>query len=361
MSRPDPSGDYGPGAYRSNAIPPLPAPPRARDRFGETLLPFGDYAHIDPHQRVLEDAEFVQHQEQQDPEFHRSDDWWWDHERIRFLKSQLGLSVLILAVPVIYVFALLAIPFFFADQIRAPLLEYNELLGSTVIALILLGGVLGALVIGAYTTQPLMIGLIHLGAFLLKPFHGVIAARSQRYLDNRRSEFNRRTGRVRFARGRRKPPLEAPFVEFDAYLERVVQRGGIFYRLMFVHRYSGEQFNRTSLSGVVDHDHEVRALWDMIQRYMDITQPMPDVPRLEPFRARDPVTAEHDRQTGRDPRFWRDLDLEAWKSGEGAERRRAQARFPWRNQRCPLTPQIGRIGMDAYRQQQARLHPDPAA
>jgi|GEM_PF-5757498 len=28
-------------------------------------------------------------------------------------------------------------------------------------------------------------------------------------------------------------------------LERVVQRGGIFYRLMFVHRYTGERFNQT--------------------------------------------------------------------------------------------------------------------
>ena len=56
----------------------------------------------------------------------------------------------------------------------------------------------------------------------------------------------------------------------------------------------------------------------MIQRYMDITQPLPDVPRLEPFRARDPVTAEHDRK-------------------------------------------IGRIEMDAYRQNQARLRPDAAA
>jgi len=112
---------------------------------------------------------------------------------------------------------------------------------------------------------------------------------------------------------------------------------------------------------VVDHHHEVRALWDMIQRYMDITQPLPDVPRLEPFRARDPVTAEHDRKTGRNPGFWRDLDLEAWKADEGMKLSNAQARFPWRRQRCELAPQIGRIEMDAYRQNQARLRPDAAA
>jgi len=75
MSETEASGDYGPGAYRSDAIPPLPEPPRKRDRFGEDLLPFGDYAHIDPHQRVVEDAELVQHEDRQDPEFYQSDDW----------------------------------------------------------------------------------------------------------------------------------------------------------------------------------------------------------------------------------------------------------------------------------------------
>jgi len=212
-----------------------------------------------------------------------------------------------------------------------------------------------------YTTQPLLNILLRSTSSALKPFHNFFYVRGRRYLENRRSDFNRRTGMVRFARGRWDAPLVAPFVEFDGYLERVVQRGGIFYRLMFVHRYTGEQFSRTSLSGVVAHHHEVRALWDMLQRYMDVTQPLPDVPRLEPFRHQDPVTADHDRQTGRNPRYWRDLDLETWKTGEGAERHAAQVNYPWRQLRCRLTPQIGRIDLDAYRQQRTRLQPDVAA
>ncbi|WP_275289096.1 hypothetical protein [Halomonas elongata] len=91
----------------------------------------------------------------------------------------------------------------------------------------------------------------------------------------------------------------------------------------------------------------------MLQRYMDVSQPLPDVPRLEPFRYRDPVTAEHDRQTRRDPRYWRDLDIEAWKEREGAELLKAQMDYPWGQQQCRLTPQLGKIDMETYREQRA--------
>ena len=196
-----------------------------------------------------------------------------------------------------------------------------------------------------------MSGIFRLGATFLKPFRKIIAHRANRYMENRCSEFNRQTGMASFAQGKKKPPLKAPFVEFDGYVERVVQRGGIFYRLMFVHRYTGKQFSQTSLSAIVDHKHEVHATWDMLQRYMDVSQPMPDVPRLEPFRHLDPTTAEHDRQTGRDPRYWRDLDLGAWKKGEGAAHLKAQIDYPWSRQRCQLTPQLGKVEMAAYREQ----------
>ncbi|MCO7244768.1 hypothetical protein [Halomonas sp. Mc5H-6] len=186
----------------------------------------------------------------------------------------------------------------------------------------------------------------------MSPFRSWLAKRGNRYMKNRQSELNRQTGMVSFSQGKKKPPLVAPFVEFDGYVERVVQRGGVFYRLMFVHRYTGKQFNQTSLSAIVDHKHEVHATWDMLQRYMDVSQPLPDVPRLEPFRHLDPTTAEHDQKTGRDPRFWRDLDLEAWKAGEGAAHLKAQIEYPWDRQRCQLTPQLGKIEMAAYRQRQ---------
>ena len=155
------------------------------------------------------------------------------------------------------------------------------------------------------------------------------------------------------AQGKKKAPLVAPFIEFDGYVERVIQRGGVFYKLMLVHRYTGKEFHHTSFSQTVTHKQEVHAQWDMLQRYMDVSQPLPDVPRLEPFRDRDPVTAEHDRKTGRDPRYWRDLDIEAWKAAEGAALLKAQMDYPWGQQQCQLTPRLGQVEMAEYREQRA--------
>ncbi|MBZ5487746.1 hypothetical protein HW452_09430 [Halomonas aquamarina] len=344
---------YMSGAYTSETIPPLPEAPKKRGRVGEELLPFGNYAHIDPYQQVCADAELVQHMEEKDKQFYESDGWWWDHQRILFVKSQLSLSILIMAFPVLYFFSLLAIPFLLSPFLIDPVMEKNKFLGIIVTLLLYGGGVIGSLIIGAYTCQSVMNGLVRGGAYLTKPLNGWMARQGNSYMENRQSELNRQTGMMSFAQGKRKTPLVAPFVEFDAYVERVVQRGGIFYRLMFVHRYTGKQFNQTSLSVIVEHQHEVRATWDMLQRYMDVSQPLPDVPRLEPFRHLDPTTAEHDRQTGRDPRYWRDLDLEAWKENEGAKQRQAQVDFPWSRQRCQLTPQLGKIEMVAYQAKNA--------
>ncbi|RUR52866.1 hypothetical protein [Vreelandella populi] len=345
---------YGSTSYRVDDIPSLPAPSKKRDRIGEELLPFGDYAGIDPYQQICEDAEFVQHQDRQDKLFYKTDGWWWDNQRIRFLKNQFGLSFLLMAFPFLYFCSLVAIPFYLSGMVVFYMQDhgYNALLAMLIFLLIAGGGLVGAIVLAAYTTQLVFNGIARLISFLLKPYHKRIERRANRYMKNRCSELNRHTGLASFSQGKKRPPLIAPFVEFDGYVERVVQRGGIFYRLMFVHRYTGKQFSQTSLSTIVDHKHEVHALWDMLQRYMDVSQPMPDVPRLEPFRHLDPTTAEHDQKTGRDPRYWRDLDLEAWKKGEGAAHLKAQIEYPWSRQRCQLTPQLGKIDMATYRERQ---------
>ncbi|MDN3557674.1 hypothetical protein [Halomonas maura] len=342
------ASSYETAPYRADAIPPLPEPPKARKRRGEDLLPFGDYAGIDPHQQLCEDAELVQYQEQEDSAFYQSKDWWWDHQRIRFLKSQAGLSILLMAVPVVWWLLLLGGTLylsgtfvnFFSEKSGAVFLGY--------ILILVLGFVVSSIAV-VYTTQPLMV----LIARFFKPLHGWFENRFDRYTEDRCSEFNRQTGFVSMAQGKKKAPLVAPFIEFDGYVERVIQRGGVFYKLMLVHRYTGKEFHHTSFSQTVTHKQEVHAQWDMLQRYMDVSQPLPDVPRLEPFRDRDPVTAEHDCQAGRDPRYWRDLDIEAWKEGEGADLLKAQMNYPWQKQQCRLTPMLGKIEMSRYREQLA--------
>ncbi|WP_298450329.1 hypothetical protein [uncultured Marinobacter sp.] len=141
-----------------------------------------------------------------------------------------------------------------------------------------------------------------MGAFalLLRPFVKLLSKLLDRGLDAGESYFSRETGEVSFAVSGGKK-LTAPFEEFDAYVERVIEAGGMFYRLMFVHRYTGKQFSQTSLSRVEPVKEEVMALWDMLQRYMDISQPLSDVPRLQPFRQLDPVAAKHDQRIGRIP------------------------------------------------------------
>ncbi|WP_303288637.1 hypothetical protein [Marinobacter sp. SS8-8] len=337
--------------FRADQVPNLPEPGSSRKRLGEDLQPVGDYAGIEPYYRVCEDADAIKHQDQSDPNGFESEEWWWNHQKIRFLngKAFIGLSVFLLLIPYVWGGVVLAggemIVVYYSYVITAELPRAIQFL------VVLLTG-LGWLPVSFYIlikTMPWVMGGF---ALLLRPFDKLLGKLLDRGLEAGESAFNRETGEVSFALPGGKK-LTAPFEEFDAYVERVVQHGGIFYRLMFVHRYTGKQFSQTSLSRIEPSKEEVMALWDMLQRYMDVSQPLPDVPRLEPFRHLDPVTAEHDHRTRRHPRFWRDLDLDAWKQGEGAEWLKRQAEYPWEKRTCKLTPQIGKISMDAYRAKRA--------
>lgn len=66
---------YNFSAYRADAISAMPAPPKKRERIGEELLPFGDYADVDPYQRLYEDTELVQRQDSENNKFYEMDDW----------------------------------------------------------------------------------------------------------------------------------------------------------------------------------------------------------------------------------------------------------------------------------------------
>ncbi|SDF70303.1 hypothetical protein SAMN05216571_101287 [Onishia taeanensis] len=339
------ASSYETAPYRADAVPPLPAPQKARERVGEDLLPFGDYASINPYQQICDDAELVQHQENEEPNFYKSQDWWWDHQRIRFLKSQTGLSILLMTVPFIWFFILLVSVLMIG--LEAAFFFENEYVATFSMMAIFVLGLFLVFLYGPTSTQWIMSKM----AWLIKPLRSFVEQRLDHYTEDRCSEFSRQTGFVSMAQGKKKAPLVAPFIEFDGYVERVIQRGGVFYKLMLVHRYTGKEFHHTSFSQTVMHKQEVHAQWDMLQRYMDVSQPLPDVPRLEPFRDRDPVTAEHDRKTGRNPRYWRDLDIEAWKEGEGADLLKAQMDYPWQKQQCRLTPMLGKIEMSQYREQ----------
>ncbi|MGP9567016.1 hypothetical protein ACT3RP_06140 [Halomonas sp. AOP5-B2-8] len=122
--------------------------------------------------------------------------------------------------------------------------------------------------------------------------------------------FCRRTGMVKSFRG------EFPFYEFDAFIEmRADMKGNQFHSLKVRHRYP--QHSKDERNGLpLDYNFpadgniaQLYAMWDMLGRYMDVSQPLPDIPRLEPFRHLDPTTKAFDQagKRGRPATYWRDL------------------------------------------------------
>jgi hypothetical protein len=149
------------------------------------------------------------------------------------------------------------------------------------------------------------------------------------YLTQKRQRANptglyRREGMVRIKH--RRSVFEARFIEFDAYLVHTPSgRGGRYYNLLLQHRYSDHKLWMKGLLTDAMNPKEVHAYWDMIQQYMDVTRPLPDVPIFEPFRSRDPVTAAHDERTDRDPFKWRKRTPEFWRKNlHGSYQRRLQ-------------------------------------
>ena len=109
--------------------------------------------------------------------------------------------------------------------------------------------------------------------------------------------FSRKTGKVIAPWG------EFPFYEFDAYIARKVSfLGDHKYSLRIIHRYpnnSRSPISNQPLDFIVEVDGGVaehQAAWDMLCRYMDVTQPLPDIPQLEPFRDLDFTTRLHDKE-----------------------------------------------------------------
>lgn len=341
---------HGKRGFRIEQALLLPESAKSRKRLGQDLQPVGDYVGIEPYYRTCEDVGDVQYHEQSEPEAFGFSNWWWDQRQIRFLngKAFIGLSALLLLIPYTWG-GLVLVGGGVSALYLADLIEMPRLLKVLWFLVAGFGWIAASFYILIKTMRWVMGGF----ALLLRPFDKLLAKLLDRGLEAGESYFSRETGEVSFAVSGGKK-LTAPFEEFDAYVERVVEMGGIFYRLMFVHRYTGKQFSQTSLSRVEPSKEEVVALWDMLQRYMDVSQPLPDVPRLEPFRHLDAVTAEYDKQTGRNPRFWRDLDLDAWKQGEGAEWLKRQTEYPWNKRQCKLTPQLGKISMAEYRKQRSR-------
>ena len=142
--------------------------------------------------------------------------------------------------------------------------------------------------------------------------------------------LNRRTGMVTIP-GKRGQTLTLPFDEFDPYLITVTNpTGSSDFAFHLGHRYSSAFFQ---LHGAHSDYWYVYQNWEFWQQYMDISQPLPDVPYMESFRSRDPVTAEFDRRTKRPPDAWKNLDLDTAHKMKMASVK-AVEKFPWGSTRA---------------------------
>ncbi|MCX8588498.1 hypothetical protein [Gilliamella sp. B3801] len=141
-----------------------------------------------------------------------------------------------------------------------------------------------------------------LSEFIFKHYQGFFFAKNL----GPQYEFNRRTGLVTLYDRKTKQASQHPFYEFDAYLNSFVSKQGIMqYQLYIVHRYSPKKLmSMYPLQGPSYNIEPHGAVWDFLQNYMDISQPLPDIPELEEYRSLDPVTAEHDKRTGRPADYW---------------------------------------------------------
>ncbi len=304
-----PQATYAVGAYRRDAIPGQ-APLKNISRFAKSLeagdfierLPWGDYANLEIHVR----PQYVKsHQDR-----HKSGDaGWvgpdWTHEQqpSEFVKTRWQFLLMFAGA--------------FADYGMLKLLLFCSVLAdiATVIK------------VGGYSLMTLVVLGLHF--FFRYPFTFCLQRYPGFIVKDLGCGFFRPTGMVRF-RTWREETFEAPFIEFDPYISfHVNPKGPVSYKLLLRHRYTGWQ---TTVAQVADvHKVELYAHWDELQRYMDVSQPLPDVPALEKFRPLDPTTAEYDAagKRRRPADYWATLDLTWWEDeGYPAHLRRIRE-FPW--------------------------------
>jgi hypothetical protein len=313
---------YAPTAYRSDQIPnQLPSEERSwLKRFGKKRLPWGDPLEIAPdefmHERSPDKLRFQEQMFKERDEklaagtyvpapyehvdFHDRH----DHERFRFslwsTRSQFWLHLLIFGKGS---FLVLLVPSLFALGVAAHLdlqpwkvvtLDLMRGFFSWFLGVPLLSWAIGSLVIHKFPK------------LWVKPSRGPMW------------EFNRRTGLVTvfdyknngaYKKNGTIGELTAPFYEFDAYIVSAPDRQGTMnHVLCLAHRYRDIVIDFSSLVNLDTRWQLPCALWDYLQNYMDSSGPLPELPRYEEFRHLDPTTAAYDLKTGRNPRFWIDMD-----------------------------------------------------
>ena len=386
MSAQEPFTPYGPAAYRAGALPDLAPAVEESGGIVDTLLKWGHYAGLDSPIQIKEQLEEGKHllYETQAKEG-RKQLAPCDAERWRFDNTG---SATIPKLVFLLKLAGSSLPWAcWSTKISVLLREQDSGWESLSSLLGLAGFFLGivlmgerrlyavlAMTLGALATASVIAWYEHelwgywseqtafwLGAGL--GLMGVVGADALMTLyalcyRHDGSEFNRRDGMLRMARTWWRKPFVAPFYEFDPTLQlQILPHGGRDYVLWLRHRYTSNKlclaFKIHSLG--LDRENAL-AVWGTLQRYMDVEQPLPDLPMLEQSRHLDPVTAAHDMAIQRPPRYWRDIDVAAWSRGSGKQLREKVKAYPWQQEPCVREPHVDpQLSVEAYyRSQEAK-------
>lgn len=371
---------YGPAAYRGSALPALPPPARDKQGLFDTSLKWGDYANLDSVSEVegqlMGEAHLAYERQTKEKRKHQI---YCNAERWNFENS--GKLLHFLFILKILCVTLFSVPW--TVKVSIVLDSDNIVLILGVIAMFsslclyatskpwlayILGGVLclitataiawdqGALW-GYWSEQTafwfgaIVLFMAVIGVDLLIGLYSLIYSHDG-------SGFNRRDGMVRIGR-RLRSPFVAPFYEFDPVMQlQVTPHGGHDYVLWLHHRYTdtkvclGMKMHSLGLDKA-----NIYAFWDTLQRYMDIEQPLPDLPVLEQSRHLDPVTAAHDAATKRPERYWRDRTLDSWQRSSAPRKLKEQlANYHWQQQACALQTKIDpSLSIESYyRSQEAK-------
>jgi hypothetical protein len=167
--------------------------------------------------------------------------------------------------------------------------------------------------------------IIILGPFLALYLLGKLILRFNLVKDKNNVWLNRHTGMITIPQ-KKGATLELPFDEFDPYLTTATNpTGSTDFYLQLGHRFSE---TRVQYPPNMPEPWQAYLAWEYWQQYMDISQPLPDTPRMEPYRSRDPVTAEHDAKYQRPADYWKTMDVDLARAMKLASIKAAAA-YPW--------------------------------
>ena len=118
--------------------------------------------------------------------------------------------------------------------------------------------------------------------------------------------FNRVTGKMAIPTSDAKSLDELPFEEFNAHYKVAHNPNSGFPNRGFtlLHFKKSMRYEKTYANQVAPS----LIHWELLQNFMDVTQPLADIPQFEYYREFDKTTAEFDRANGRPKYFWYRVD-----------------------------------------------------